>query len=56
MTSELSANQPSDIRGAAPGEYWKAFEEKWQSIEPDAVRTFLKDIELTFTFYPLVTS
>ena len=29
----------------------KAFEEKWQPIEPDAVRTFLKDIELTFTFY-----
>jgi putative transposase len=29
----------------------KAFKEKWQSIEPDAVRTFLKDIELTFTFY-----
>jgi hypothetical protein len=25
----------------------KAFEEKWQPIEPDAVRTFLKDIELT---------
>jgi len=29
----------------------KAFEEKWQPLEPDAVRTFLKDIELTFTFY-----
>jgi transposase-like protein len=29
----------------------KAFEEKWQLLEPDAVRTFLKDIELTFTFY-----
>jgi len=29
----------------------KAFEEKWQRLEPDAVRTFLKDIELTFTFY-----
>jgi transposase-like protein len=29
----------------------KAFEEKWQPIEPDAVCTFLKDIELTFTFY-----
>jgi transposase-like protein len=27
------------------------FEEKWQRLEPDAVRTFLKDIELTFTFY-----
>jgi transposase-like protein len=29
----------------------KAFEEKWQPLEPDAVRSFLKDIELTFTFY-----
>src|SRR5512141_868009 len=29
----------------------KAFEKKWQSVEPDAVRTFLKDSELTFTFY-----
>lgn len=29
----------------------KAFKEKWQPLEPDAVRTFLKDIELTFTFY-----
>jgi len=29
----------------------KAFEEKWQPLEPDAVRTFLKDIELTFSFY-----
>ena len=29
----------------------KAFEKKWQRLEPDAVRTFLKDIELTFTFY-----
>jgi transposase-like protein len=29
----------------------KAFENKWQAIEPDAVRTFLNDIELTFTFY-----
>jgi len=29
----------------------KAFEEKWQPLEPDAVPTFLKDIELTFTFY-----
>jgi putative transposase len=29
----------------------KAFQEKWQFLEPDAVRTFLKDIELTFTFY-----
>ena len=27
------------------------FEQKWQSLEPDAVRTFLKDIELAFTFY-----
>jgi putative transposase len=29
----------------------KAFQRKWQFLEPDAVRTFLKDIELTFTFY-----
>jgi transposase-like protein len=28
-----------------------AFEQKWQSLEPDAVRTFLKDSELTLTFY-----
>jgi putative transposase len=27
------------------------FEEKWQLLEPDAVRTFLKDSELTVTFY-----
>ena len=27
------------------------FEQKWQSLEPEGVRTFLKDIELTFTFY-----
>ena len=32
MTSELSANQPSDIRGTAPADYWKAFEEKWTSL------------------------
>jgi len=29
----------------------KTFEEKWQDLESDAVRTFLKDIELSFTFY-----
>jgi putative transposase len=29
----------------------KLFEQKWELLEPDAVRTFLKDIELTFTFY-----
>ena len=28
-----------------------SFEQKWQSLEPDAVRTFLKDSELTLTFY-----
>lgn len=28
-----------------------SFEQKWQSLEPEAVRTFLKDIELTLTFY-----
>jgi putative transposase len=27
------------------------FEQKWSSLEPDGVRTFLKGIELTFTFY-----
>ena len=27
------------------------FEQKWQSLEPDEVRRFLKDIELAFTFY-----
>jgi len=32
MTSEHSANKPSDIRGAAPEDYWKAFEEKWTSL------------------------
>jgi putative transposase len=29
----------------------RSFEQKWQSSEPEAVRTFLKDIELTLTFY-----
>jgi transposase-like protein len=29
----------------------QAFVDKWQLLEPDAVRTFLKDIEMTFTFY-----
>jgi transposase-like protein len=29
----------------------QTFVDKWQLLEPDAVRTFLKDIELTFTFY-----
>lgn len=28
-----------------------AFVEKWQSIEPKAVKTFQRDIELTLTFY-----
>ena len=28
-----------------------AFEEKWKSLEPDAVRTFLQDSELTLTYY-----
>uniref|UniRef100_UPI0025E44DFA transposase n=1 Tax=Microcoleus sp. CAWBG58 TaxID=2841651 RepID=UPI0025E44DFA len=28
-----------------------SFKQKWQSLEPDAVRTFLKDSELTLTFY-----
>ena len=32
MTSEHSANKPSDIRGAEPADYWKAFEEKWTSL------------------------
>ena len=32
MTSEQSANKPSDIREAAPADYWKAFEEKWTSL------------------------
>nr|WP_317615835.1 transposase [Phormidesmis priestleyi] len=27
------------------------FAQKWQLLEPDAVRTFLKDSELTLTFY-----
>jgi putative transposase len=31
-----------------------SFEQKWQSLEPDAVRTFLKDSELTLTFYQFV--
>lgn len=29
----------------------KDFAQKWQWLEPDAVRTFLKDSELTLTFY-----
>ena len=29
----------------------KAFEIKWQILEPDAVRTFMKDSALTLTFY-----
>lgn len=28
-----------------------AFEGKWKSLEPDAVRTFLQDSELTLTYY-----
>jgi transposase-like protein len=33
----------------------QTFAQKWQSLEPDAVRTFLKDSELTLTFdqFPL---
>ncbi|MCY7332931.1 MAG: transposase [Pseudanabaena sp. CAN_BIN31] len=27
------------------------FQEKWQLTEPDAVRTFIKDVQLTFSFY-----
>ncbi len=30
---------------------FQAFEQKWQSLEPNAVRTFLKDSPLTLTFY-----
>lgn len=29
----------------------RSFEQKWQSLEPEEVRTFLKDIDLAFTFY-----
>jgi transposase-like protein len=29
----------------------QGFAQKWQWLEPDAVRTFLKDSELTLTFY-----
>jgi putative transposase len=29
----------------------QAFEGKWQALEPDAVRTFLQNSELTLTFY-----
>jgi hypothetical protein len=32
MTSEPTANKTSDIRGSAPDQYWKAFEEKWTSL------------------------
>ncbi len=28
-----------------------AFQHQWQSLEPNAVRTFVQDSELTFTFY-----
>lgn len=31
----------------------KAFELKWKVLEPDAVRTFMKDNDLTMTFYQL---
>jgi len=27
------------------------FQQKWSLLEPDAVRTFIKDIQLTFSFY-----
>jgi len=27
------------------------FQEKWQLTEPDAVRTFINDVQLTFSFY-----
>ena len=27
------------------------FQQKWQLLEPDAVRTFIKDVQLTFSFY-----
>jgi putative transposase len=27
------------------------FQEKWLLLEPDAVRTFIKDVQLTFSFY-----
>jgi len=27
------------------------FQVKWQLLEPDAVRTFIKDVQLTFSFY-----
>ena len=27
------------------------FQEKWQLTEPDAVRTFIKDVQVTFSFY-----
>jgi transposase-like protein len=29
----------------------QGFQEKWQLLEPDAVRTFIKDVQLTFSFY-----
>ena len=32
MSSAPDANKPSDIRGAEPADYWKAFEEKWTSL------------------------
>jgi transposase-like protein len=38
-----------DLSGAIS--LFKSFEQKWQSLELDAVRTFLKDRELTLTFY-----
>ena len=27
------------------------FQQKWSLLEPDAVRTFIKDTQLTFSFY-----
>jgi len=27
------------------------FQQKWQLLEPDAVRTFIKEVQLTFSFY-----
>lgn len=34
----------------------QAFEQKWQSLEPDAVRTFLNNSDLTFSFYQFDSS
>jgi transposase-like protein len=41
--------EAADVKQAI--ERLQDFAQKWQLLEPDAVRTFLKDSELTLTYY-----